>query len=256
MIRLTGDVKTSSVFPLAAPLDQGMNPSLLAAFQDKLTRQKINSCLVVRGGQCVFEYYRHRKIQSKPQKIYSITKSVISALVGMCLEQHLIPSLDTPILEFFPTFAAREHDARKRSITVDHLLTMTPGYHWPEFGEWNAFPHMMYAPHWVRFVLERSLEYAPGERMNYNSGASHLLTAIVEAVTGMKAAAFAADRPLRPTLVGGHTRPGAGDDRRQSLLLCPGPRRAVRDCRAVCRPGRHGNQRTLRPVVVTHAFVP
>lgn len=175
-----------------------MNAPLLDELRDRVTRQKTHSYLVIRNGQCVFEYYRNRKIQSKPHNIYSVTKSVISALIGICLEQRLIPSLDTPVLDYFPTFAAREQDPLKRSITLDHLLTMTPGYHWPELREWNATPRMQFAPHWVRFVLERPLECAPGERMNYISGASHLLAAIVQRVTGMKVAAFADKHLFRP----------------------------------------------------------
>ncbi|PSJ68314.1 penicillin-binding protein [Brevibacillus brevis] len=190
--------KTIAIFPFTKPEDQGLDPNHLEKWQKRLQKEKVTSCLIIKNGHCVFEYYKNKKIESKPQKIHSVTKSIVSALVGICFDQELIPSLDTPILDFFPKYAELEQDPRKRSITVNHLLTMTPGYHWPEFGEWEAFSHMFYASNWVRFVLERELECDPGTRMNYNTGATHLLTAIVQRVSGMKASEFADKHLFKP----------------------------------------------------------
>lgn len=195
---MKGAIQASSIFPPSTPTEQGISEVYLTQWQKSLESQKIRSCLIIRRGHLVYEYYKNRKVNSEPQNIHSVTKSIVGALVGICLEQGLIPSLKTPILEFFPNLATKSLDPRSRSITVDHLLTMTPGYDWPEFGEWQAFCHMFYAPHWVRYVLERPIECDPGTKMNYNTGATHLLTAIVQRVTGMKAAAFAEKHLFRP----------------------------------------------------------
>jgi CubicO group peptidase (beta-lactamase class C family) len=184
--------------PTTAPSEVGIPQVQIDLWLKRIQAVKIRSCLVIRRGHLVLESYKNQKVATQPQNIHSVTKSIVSALVGICLEQGLIPSLETPISEFFPAMAGKGIDPRSRSITVDHLLTMTPGYHWPEFGEWQAFTPMFYAPNWVRFVLERPMEYEPGERMNYNTGATHLLTAIVQRVTGMKAAAFAERHLFKP----------------------------------------------------------
>jgi len=68
---------------------------------------------------------------------------------------------------------------------------MSAGFDWPEFGEWNCFAPMVYSPDIVRFVIERELKENPGMKMNYNSGCSHILTAILQKSTGMKAIDFA-----------------------------------------------------------------
>lgn len=188
-------VQTASPFPVTLPLEQGL---VLDPWTRWLRSEKVRSCLIIHRGHMVLEYYKNRKVASQPQNIHSVTKSFVSALVGICLDQGLIPSLETPILEFFPQMTTKALDPRSRSITVDHLLTMTPGYDWPEFGEWQAFCKMFYASHWVRYVLERPMECNPGERMNYNTGATHLLTAIIQRVTGMTAAAFAERHLFKP----------------------------------------------------------
>lgn len=163
----------------------------LQVLKKELQKVKINSCLIIENGSCVFEYYKNKKIAGKPQTLNSISKSVVSLLIGIALEEGLIPSLDTPIVHYFERFMEKVDDERKLQITIDHLLTMTPGFDWPEFGEWQAIPKMLYAPHWVKFVLNRPLTHNPGEHMNYNTGATHLLTAILQQASGMKASAFA-----------------------------------------------------------------
>lgn len=68
---------------------------------------------------------------------------------------------------------------------------MSPGFDWPEFGEWNCFSPMVYSKNIIKFILERPIIINPGEAMNYNSGCSHLLSAIIQKVTGMSAHAYA-----------------------------------------------------------------
>ncbi len=171
--------------------------SLLGEMRRRMSEEKITSCMVIRQGISIFTYDKSKRLAGKLYKINSCTKSVLSAVVGVALDQGLIPSVQTPIAEYFPSLTSAS-DARKRAITIEHLLTMTAGFDWPEFGEWDYFPRMIYSPHWVRFVLERPLAHNPGERMTYNSGCSHLLTAIVQQVTGMTAAAYAREHLFGP----------------------------------------------------------
>ncbi|NDI35442.1 serine hydrolase domain-containing protein [Chengkuizengella sediminis] len=65
------------------------------------------------------------------------------------------------------------------------------GFDWPEFGEWNSFAPMVYSNDIVKYVIDRDLVDDPGMKMNYNSGCSHILTAILQQSTGLKASAFA-----------------------------------------------------------------
>jgi CubicO group peptidase (beta-lactamase class C family) len=67
---------------------------------------------------------------------------------------------------------------------------MSPGFDWPEFGEWNCFSPMVYSKDIIKFILERPIIVNSGEAMNYNSGCSHLLSAIIQKVTGMSAHAM------------------------------------------------------------------
>lgn len=157
---------------------------------DVLKREKIHSCLISKDNTLLLQYYKNNKSEKKLHKINSCTKSITSSLIGIAHDQRLIPDFSTPISEYFPTII-RDPDPRKQSITIDHLLTMSAGFNWPEMGEWGGWPPMMHSPNWVKYVLETPLLSSPGESMNYNSGCSQLLSAIIQKITNKSAKQFA-----------------------------------------------------------------
>ncbi len=94
-------------------------------------------------------------------------------------------------------------DARKDGMTLAHLLTMTSGFDWPEWGAWNngladGFGGWFDADNWVDFVLDRELTHAPGEHFNYNTGSTHLLSAVISRATGTSGDAFAREHLFGP----------------------------------------------------------
>ena len=161
------------------------------SMKEKLSNFKILSCLIMQNNKIVFSYYKNNKVPNNLQTINSCTKSVISTLIGIAIDKGLINSIHTPISEFFGEVLSNEEDLRKRDITIEHLLTMTPGFHWPEFEEWNCFSPMVFSNDINKFILQRPLISTPGEKMNYNSGCSHLLSAIIQKVTNMTTHQFA-----------------------------------------------------------------
>ena len=78
-------------------------------------------------------YYRNTALYS----MQSVTKSVVSALVGIALSQGEFPDLDTPVLQFFDETVVKNVDGRKRDITLRDLLTMSDGLLWDESLPYN-----------------------------------------------------------------------------------------------------------------------
>jgi CubicO group peptidase (beta-lactamase class C family) len=150
----------------------------------------LTSCLISQQGQLILEHYREPHLADTIAKINSCTKSILSALCCIAMDQGLMPDPLTPASIFFPELASEQH-SDKCQITLLHLLTMTAGFNWTEFGGQNSFPRMTRTPDWIQFVLEQSLSHTPGTTMTYNSGGSQLLAAILREVSGMSVARFA-----------------------------------------------------------------
>ncbi|MFD1886138.1 serine hydrolase domain-containing protein [Paenibacillus wenxiniae] len=155
-----------------------------------LVKDKIYSCLISVDQKIIYQFFKNKKMEKKQHKVNSCTKSITSSLIGIAFDKGMIPDLNTPIVDYFPSLL-EDPDQKKQLITIDHLLTMTAGFDWPEMGEWGGWPHMIHSQNWVKYVLERPLITEPGQVMNYNSGCSQLLLAILQKTTGQSAREFA-----------------------------------------------------------------
>ncbi|GAB6990164.1 serine hydrolase domain-containing protein [Paenibacillus pini] len=162
----------------------------LTSLASAITPLDLRSCLISHRNQLIFEHYRDQHISNEIAKINSCTKSILSALICIAMDQGLLPQPQTRITSFFPQLA-NDPDPRKQEITLQHLLTMTAGFNWTEFGGQKSFPRMTRSSNWVDFVLEQQLSDSPGTRMEYNSGVSQLLSAILVQVIGMSTARYA-----------------------------------------------------------------
>lgn len=142
----------------------------------------------------VYQYYKNRKMEDKLFSVNSVTKSVVSLLIGIAIDEGLIVDLQTPISTYFPNL-----ELSKRNITIEHILTMTLGLEWGEFGEWGGRPFpMINSKDWIKFVFDKKKELEPGTKMIYHSGCSHLLSAILQNVSGKKASSFAEEKLFKP----------------------------------------------------------
>lgn len=162
----------------------------LSALSDSLKPLNLRSCLIQQQGRLILEHYRDQRTSSEIAKINSCTKSILSALVCIAMDQGLLSGPSAPISEFFPQLS-RDADTRKPKITIGQLLTMSAGFRWTEFGGANSFPKMTRSAHWVNYVLEQPLADEPGTRMEYNSGISQLLSSILVQASGQSTASFA-----------------------------------------------------------------
>ncbi|QOR67820.1 serine hydrolase [Cytobacillus suaedae] len=163
-----------------------------------LKKEKINTTLISQNGSIIYEYYKNSKQKDKLHKINSCTKSVMSILFGIAIEKKYLESVHNPIHHYFPELLKGQEDKRKMEITIYHLLTMTDGLDFPEFGEWNCFAPMVYHHDSVKFVIDRPMIHSVGTHMNYSSGASHILSAILQQVTKMKTEEFAQKYLFQP----------------------------------------------------------
>jgi CubicO group peptidase (beta-lactamase class C family) len=158
------------------------------------TLPRLHSFLVSHRGELIFEGYYNGTRRERPANIKSASKSVISALVGIAVDRKLIRDVDTPIGTYFQELA-RDPDPRKREITVEHLLEMRPGLEGTSGRNYGAW---VTSRNWVRHALARPMFAAPGEEMEYSTGNTHLLSAILTTATGKSTLQFANEVLAKP----------------------------------------------------------
>jgi CubicO group peptidase (beta-lactamase class C family) len=162
---------------------------LIAADRHFQSLPTLASVLVLRRGRLVFERYYHGATADQNRNIFSVTKSVVSALVGIALHDGDLRSLDQRLVDFFPEKLEGSTDADVRTITLRDLLTMTAGY--------RSEP-VFTTDDWVRTLMNRPLASVPGVTWAYDDGSAHLLSAVLTKVTGMSLESFARRRLFEP----------------------------------------------------------
>jgi CubicO group peptidase (beta-lactamase class C family) len=155
---------------------------------------RLHSLLVSRRGQLLLEYYGKGVRPTRPANVKSVSKSVISALVGIALARRLIPGLETPIVTYFPELS-KDPNPDKRKITVEDLLSMRAGLESTSFDKYGSWVR---SRNWVQYVLAQPLVDEPGTAMEYSTGNTHLLSAILTKATKMSTHQFAQQALAKP----------------------------------------------------------
>jgi CubicO group peptidase (beta-lactamase class C family) len=181
--------------PAPAPRTVGVDSALLGAVYDSAARlPRLHSLLVARHGRLYGERYYQGRTAQRTANIKSASKSVVSALVGIAIAEGKL-SLDQPIAPFFSQHLAGDTSSLKRTITIENLLSMQAGLESTSsrnYGEWVS------SSNWVRYAITRPMVDVPGGRMQYSTGSSHLLSAILTRATGTSTLAYAREKLARP----------------------------------------------------------
>lgn len=190
----------TAAWQTTTPEAQGMDSNQLAAMLETIAAGPIaiDSVLVVRHGYLVLEAYRAPYTAAEKHVIYSCTKSVTSALIGIAIEEGAIGGVQDRVLDYFPDRRVDNLDDAKQSLTLEHLLTMSSGLDWRGGMSEDTFGEMRRSRDWVQFVLDRPLVHSPGTTYTYNTGGSHLLAAILRHATGQSVLDYARDRLFGP----------------------------------------------------------
>ena len=125
---------------------------------------------------------------------HSATKSVISALVGLAIDQGIVAGEDRPVFDFFPEYA-EYGGGGKGAITIRDLLTMTSGLEWHEWdapvgGGENSIDAFNRSSDPIGYVLSQPLLDPPGSVFNYNGGTVNVLCQLVARAAGTTVTRF------------------------------------------------------------------
>ncbi|MEZ5320014.1 MAG: serine hydrolase [Vicinamibacterales bacterium] len=201
----------------AAPSAAGLDGAALLRMTEAIRRGDwghVHAVLIEHGGRLAYEAYFPGPDQKRGQDIgtvaftaetlhdvRSVSKTVTSTLVGIALARGEIASVRQRIASLLPD-RAQALAGDKARITLEQVLAMSTGLDWDESAPYsdptNDERRMGASDDPVGFVLGRALVHEPGSTWNYSGGATQVLAAILEHVTGRDLAGYATERLFAP----------------------------------------------------------
>jgi CubicO group peptidase (beta-lactamase class C family) len=196
----------------STPEEQGMDSAKLLGLYDFYAKahernpeNAIDAISVYRNGYLVADYYFNPLYpRDTPHIIHSCTKSIMSALIGIAIEQAYIEGVDVPMVAFFPDKQHAITDARIKEITIKDLLSMETGIRSRDWAlyEWEGLSAMQQTDDWVAHILSLPVDAEPGVRYDYSNMSSFLLSAIIHRATGMDTLDYARENLFDPIGIG------------------------------------------------------
>jgi len=186
-------VKQYNQLPISPPEAHGIPSSAVLRFVDAIeqNRLELHSFVLLRHGhvlaQAAWAPYR----LDVPHMLFSVSKSFTATAIGLAIHEGRL-SLDDTVLSFFPDDAPANPSQNLQAMRVRHLLSMSTGHAQDTL---NALGD---SDNWARIFLRQPVQHAPGTHFVYNSGASYMLSAIVQQLTGMTLLDYLQPRLFEP----------------------------------------------------------
>ncbi|MES2938704.1 MAG: serine hydrolase [Pseudomonadota bacterium] len=196
---------------LAAPEQHGFDAGTFPAVRRRIVQElrDIASVVVVRNGLLVFEHYRPGSDADTLRDVQSVTKSVVSALVGVALQENLLRDIEQPIAELLPEAAVLFQDARAGQVTLRHILGFTAGFE-PE-STMDRWARRLGGGGTLRRALGRPLVAAPGERFSYDNTTAYIASAALARAAKQSASKYAESHLFQPLGIARYEWPADSD---------------------------------------------
>lgn len=181
--------------PRSRPFEQGVSESALVRFFQSIqnSQLELHSMMLVRHGHVVAEHWWQPFGQDKPHMLFSLSKSFTSSAVGFAVTEGLLTE-DDFVVDFFPGIVTNSIRDNMGSMKIRHLLSMSTGH------VVDTMPFLKESPDgdWIKAFFNVPIEKEPGSHFLYNTGATYMLSAILQNVTGQSLLAYLTPRLFEP----------------------------------------------------------
>ena len=181
---------SSEPWPATTPAEAGFDPQRLSGLA-RSARRQLSTCLaVVRDGRLVGDWSWRDTDADDPREVFSVTKSVASALVGIAVKDGLL-DLDDRASRWIHEWRGTPSE----SVTIRDLLTNTSGRYWSAESDYQE---MVGSADRTGYAVGLEQQYEPGTAWAYNNAAIQTLDRVISEATGMTTAEYAEERLFGP----------------------------------------------------------
>ncbi|WP_339803111.1 serine hydrolase [Paenibacillus sp. FSL R5-0744] len=184
------------------PEEQGISSAAISSFIDAVETQSLglHSFMLLRHGYVVSEGWWSPYKSDLPHMLFSLSKSFTSTAIGIAVTEKLI-TLDNSVISFFPEEAPATITDNLSNMTIRHLLMMGTGH----VVDTMDTLHKSADGNWVKAFFSVPVEKQPGTHFLYNTGATYMLSAILQRVTGQTLLEYLEPRLFAPLGIHGAT---------------------------------------------------
>ena len=181
--------KSTSPFSFAKVENQELPPAYLWAMgkrvssdqsvEEFLENNASTAFIVIRNDTILYENYFDEYSRTNYSQVFSVTKSVVSALVGIAVSEGYIQSIHQPVSDFLPYFKQKGREA----VTLNHLLQMTSGLAFNDYITLGKLLNLYYSKNQEEIVRKVKMQQEPGMKFAYKSIATQVLGMCLEKAT-------------------------------------------------------------------------
>jgi CubicO group peptidase (beta-lactamase class C family) len=158
--------------------------AMQATIEDRIASGSLNlstidAVLISVGGETKVAHYRNGRKPEDALHVWSVTKSVVSALIGIAIDEKIIRGLDATLPELLPRYR-KYLSAEEKSITLRQLMSMTAGFPPDEPAPFENI-HSVFEQRTdpIPMILTDGIDQPPGQAFSYSSRSAHLVTAVL-----------------------------------------------------------------------------
>lgn len=166
------------------------------SLDDYLIKQNTLAFLVVRNDTLIYEKYFKGYSREAVFPSFSVTKSYVSALVGIAIDEGYIKSIDQPVTDFIPELKSRGF----QKVTLKDLLEMRSGIKFNEnyLNPFGKIAKFYYGLNLKKYTLHLEVVSEPGKTYNYQSANAQILAMVLERATGRRISDYLEEKIWKP----------------------------------------------------------
>lgn len=160
--------------------------------------------LIIHNDTIVYDQVVHPFKSGANATVFSITKSITSLLCGIAVDEGYIKDVKDPVTNYLPEL--KRYNPTYEQLTIEHLLNMQAGFDFDELYELkigklrqlNKIATLQYGKDFTRLFKKMKFKHQPGEKYEYQSITTGLLSWLLERATGKTFAQYATEKVWKP----------------------------------------------------------
>lgn len=129
-----------------------MNQKSIKEFEKTVCSDYSNiaGIIIQKNGRKLYENYFKEYTADTAFHVFSVTKSIISALIGIAIDKGYIRSIEQKVVDFFPDYTPKRGEKTAQRVTIRDMLTMTTPF------KYKSAPYTKYfsSESWVKSALD------------------------------------------------------------------------------------------------------